>query len=104
MSTPTIASGTVTESIRPSAIGPSRRRKPTHHQPSATRSRHRPHPVTNPSATALSSMTIESHVLAYWSGPKASAASIGTMATIGYTHAVSMPTQVPSSACSIQNR
>ena len=81
--TPTRARGTVTESIRPRAIGPRRSRNATHHQATAVRSRERPHPVTNPKATASSSMTMVSHVLPYWSGPNRVAANIGTRATTG---------------------
>ena len=44
-STPTMASGIVMESILPIAIGPSRIRKPIHHQPIRTPERERLRPL-----------------------------------------------------------
>ena len=82
-STPTIASGTVIESMRPSAIGPRSSRNATHHQATPVLRRKRPHPVSTPKATRSSTSTRLSQVLGNSSGPKTRASSIGTSATIG---------------------
>ena len=91
--TPTMASGTVIESMRPIAIGPSSNRKPIHHQAAAEFRLVLPHPMIAAKPTASSTMTMLSQVLAYMAGPNASAASMGKIARIGYTQALWMPTQ-----------
>jgi len=92
-STPTIASGTVMESMRPTAIGPRRTRNATHHHPTEKLRRVRPQPVSTPNATISSTNTRLSQMLGKSSEPKTREMSIGTSATIGYTHELSIPTQ-----------
>jgi hypothetical protein len=91
-SMPVSARGTVTASIRPSAIGPSSARKASHHHAAIRRVREsRRVPSRMAKAAASSSTTIASHVCPYQAEPNASAAAIGPNARIGYTHGTSMP-------------
>ena len=83
-SSPVIASGTVTASMRPSAIGPSTARNPTHHHAAMRLDREsRALPMRIENAMASSTVTIASHVWPYHSAPRASAAVIGANARIG---------------------
>ncbi len=63
-SIPTIAIGTVIESMRPSATGPSSSRKASHHHPTRATRGSRPKPMSTAKAAASTTITKLSQVLA----------------------------------------
>ncbi|OUD96013.1 hypothetical protein CMMCAS04_03555 [Clavibacter michiganensis subsp. michiganensis] len=82
----------MTASIRPSEIGPSATRKPSH-QAAGARPRPRRMRRSSANAAASSSVISASHTVPKKTVPPRSEMSMGTAARIGYTHGRSTPTQ-----------